>query len=33
MHYIGVLSIVHFQAKRLGLRGMPLMRSRSCSPF
>jgi TRAP transporter 4TM/12TM fusion protein len=23
MHYIGVLSIVHFQAKRLGLKGMP----------
>jgi len=24
MHYIGVLCIVHFQAKRLGLKGMPL---------
>ncbi|MEO0992869.1 MAG: TRAP transporter permease [Pseudomonadota bacterium] len=24
MHYIGVLSIVHFQAKRLGLKGMPV---------
>ena len=23
MHYIGVLSIVHFQAKRLGLKGLP----------
>ncbi len=23
MHYIGVLCIVHFQAKRLGLKGMP----------
>jgi len=23
MHYIGVLSIVHFKAKRLGLKGMP----------
>lgn len=23
MHYIGVISIVHFKAKRLGLRGMP----------
>ncbi len=23
MHYIGVLSLVHFEAKRLGLRGMP----------
>ncbi|MEM1343003.1 MAG: TRAP transporter fused permease subunit [Pseudomonadota bacterium] len=23
MHYIGVLSIVHFQARRLGLQGMP----------
>ena len=23
MHYIGVISIVHFQAKRLGLKGMP----------
>ena len=23
MHYIGVLSIVHFKAKRLGLRGLP----------
>ena len=24
MHYIGVLCIVHFQAKRLGLKGMPV---------
>ncbi|MEO0823700.1 MAG: TRAP transporter fused permease subunit, partial [Pseudomonadota bacterium] len=24
MHYIGVLSIVHFQARRLGLKGMPV---------
>jgi TRAP transporter 4TM/12TM fusion protein len=23
MHYIGVISIVHFQAKRLGLKGVP----------
>ena len=23
MHYVGVLSIVHFKAKRLGLKGMP----------
>ncbi|MEM9147596.1 MAG: TRAP transporter permease [Pseudomonadota bacterium] len=23
MHYVGVLSIVHFQARRLGLKGMP----------
>ena len=23
MHYIGVMSIVHFEAKRLGLKGMP----------
>ena len=23
MHYVGVLSIVHFQAKRLGLKGVP----------
>ena len=23
MHYIGVISIVHFEAKRLGLKGMP----------
>ncbi len=23
MHYLGVLSIVHFEAKRLGLKGMP----------
>jgi TRAP transporter 4TM/12TM fusion protein len=24
MHYIGVMSIVHFKAKRLGLKGMPV---------
>ena len=23
MHYVGVLCIVHFQAKRLGLKGVP----------
>ena len=23
MHYVGVISIVHFKAKRLGLKGMP----------